>query len=184
MIMGVRVVNFATSKNLIIKISMFLHCNTDKITWTTHDGKMHNQIYHILIDRSQNSCILDVQSCRRAYCDTDHYLAVAKVRERLAVSKQPMHRVHMGRNNLMKLNEVEGKEQYCVDNSNRFTALGNFDTEVNINRAWETIREYIQISAKESLGYYEMKPWFDEGCSRLLDQRKQNKLQWLQDKLG
>jgi hypothetical protein len=23
-------------------------------------------------------------------------------------------------------------------------------------------------------------PWFDEGCSKLLDQRKQAKLQWLQ----
>jgi hypothetical protein len=25
------------------------------------------------------------------------------------------------------------------------------------------------------------KPWFNEGCSELLDQRKQTKLQWLQD---
>jgi hypothetical protein len=55
---------------------------------------------------------------------------------------------------------------------------------VDINRAWEIIREDIKISAKESLGYYELKkhkPWFDEGCSELLDQRKQAKLQWLQD---
>jgi wobble nucleotide-excising tRNase len=46
------------------------------------------------------------------------------------------------------------------------------------------IKENIKISAKESLDYYEMKkykPWFDEGCSKLLDQRKQAKLQWLQD---
>jgi hypothetical protein len=41
-----------------------------------------------------------------------------------------------------------------------------------------------KISAKESLGYYELKkhtPWFDEGCSELLDQTKQATLQWLQD---
>jgi hypothetical protein len=47
---------------------------------------------------------------------------------------------------------------------------------VEINSAWETIRENIKISAKESLGYFELKkhkPWFDEGCSKLLDQRKQ-----------
>jgi hypothetical protein len=25
------------------------------------------------------------------------------------------------------------------------------------------------------------KPWFDEGCSKLLDQRKEAKFQWLQD---
>jgi hypothetical protein len=55
---------------------------------------------------------------------------------------------------------------------------------VEVNCAWEIIRENIQISAKESLGYYELikhKPWFDEGCSKLLDQRKQAKLQCLQD---
>jgi hypothetical protein len=37
---------------------------------------------------------------------------------------------------------------------------------------------------KESPGYFEMKkhkPWFDEICTKLLDQRKQAKLQWLQD---
>jgi hypothetical protein len=68
--------------------------------------------------------------------------------------------------------------------SNRFAALGDLDAEVDINSAWETIRENINISAKESLGYFEFKkhkPWFDEGCSKLLDQRKEAKLQWLQD---
>jgi hypothetical protein len=58
------------------------------------------------------------------------------------------------------------------------------DIEVEINSAWETITENIQISAKEILGYFEFKkhkPWLDKGCSELLDQRKQAKLQWLQD---
>jgi hypothetical protein len=62
--------------------------------------------------------------------------------------------------------------------------LEDLDAEVEINSAWETIRENIKISAKESLGYFELKkhkPWFDEGCSKLLDQSKHAKLQWLQD---
>jgi hypothetical protein len=86
--------------------------------------------------------------------------------------------------NLKKLNKVEGKERYCVEISNRFAALENLDTEGDVNEAWETIRENIKISAKESLGYYgpkKNKSWFDEGCSKLLNQRKQAKLQWLQD---
>jgi hypothetical protein len=60
----------------------------------------------------------------------------------------------------------------------------NWDAEVEINNAWEMIRENIKISAKESLGYCELKkhkPWFDERCTKLLDQRKQAKLQWLRD---
>jgi hypothetical protein len=62
--------------------------------------------------------------------------------------------------------------------------LEDLDTEVEINSAWEMIRENIKISAKESLGYFELKkhkPWFDDGCSELLYQRKQAKLQWLHD---
>jgi hypothetical protein len=65
-----------------------------------------------------------------------------------------------------KLNEVEGKEKYGVEVSNRFAALEDFDAEVEINTIWETIRGNVNISAKESLGYYELKqykPWFDEG---------------------
>jgi hypothetical protein len=41
-------------------------------------------------------------------------------------------------------------------------------------------REYQNFS-KESLGYYELKQLFDEGCPKLLDQRKQVKLRLLQD---
>jgi hypothetical protein len=62
--------------------------------------------------------------------------------------------------------------------------LEDLDAEAAINSAWETIRVNITISAKESLGYFELKKhkqWIDEGCSKLLDQRKQAKLQWLQD---
>jgi hypothetical protein len=56
------------------------------------------------------------------------YLVVAKVRERLAVSKQTVHRIHMERFNLKILNEVESKEQYCVEISNRFATLENLGT--------------------------------------------------------
>jgi hypothetical protein len=79
----------------------------------------------------------------------------------------------MERFNLKKLDKVEGKEQYRVEISNRFAALENLDGDVDINRAWETIRENIKISAKASLGYYEWKkhkPWFDDGRSLLLYQ--------------
>jgi hypothetical protein len=52
---------------------------------------------------------------------------------------------------------IEGKEQYRVEISSRFAALENLYAEVYINGGWETIRENIKISAKETLGYYEPK---------------------------
>jgi hypothetical protein len=79
----------------------------------------------------------------------------------------------MERFNLKKLNDVEGKEQFRVEVSNRFAGLEDLDTEVEINSAWETIRENTKFPAKESPGYFECKkhkPWFDEGCPKLLDQ--------------
>jgi hypothetical protein len=48
---GVRLVNVATSKNLRVKSTMFSHRNIHKYTWTSPDGKTHNQIDHILVDR-------------------------------------------------------------------------------------------------------------------------------------
>jgi hypothetical protein len=55
---------------------------------------------------------------------------------------------------------------------------------VDINRALKTTGEHIKISAKKRLSYHELKKHksrFDEGCSELLNQRRQAKLQWLQD---
>jgi endonuclease/exonuclease/phosphatase family metal-dependent hydrolase len=57
---GVRLVNFATSKNIRVKSTMFPHRNIHKCTWTSPDGKTHNQIDHILVDRQIQSNVLDV----------------------------------------------------------------------------------------------------------------------------
>jgi hypothetical protein len=103
-----------------------------------------------LIDRGRHSSILDVRSFRAGDCDTDHNLMVAEVKEGLALSEQTTQRVYMERFMFKKLNEVEGKEQYRVEISNRFAALENLGTEVDVNRAWGTIRENIKISVRES----------------------------------
>jgi exonuclease III len=101
---GVRIITFATFKNLVVKSTMFLHRKIHKHTWTSPEGNTHNQIDHILIDRRRHSSILDVRSFRGADCDTDRCLVVAKVRERLAVSKRAAQKVDTERLNLKKLN--------------------------------------------------------------------------------
>jgi hypothetical protein len=148
------------------------------------DGKTHNQVDNILIDRRRHLSILDVRSFRGTDCDSDHYLVVAKVRERLAVSKRMVKKTDVERFNLKQLNEEEVKEQYQVTNKSTFAALENLDDNGDINRAWETIRENTKISAKDSTRFRESKsykPWVNEECLKLVDRRKQAKLQWLQD---
>jgi len=47
---GVRIVNFATSKSLVVQSMMVLQENIHKYTWTSPDGKTHNKSHHILTD--------------------------------------------------------------------------------------------------------------------------------------
>jgi hypothetical protein len=70
--------------------------------------------------------------CSQQQIDTDHYLMMAKVTVRMAVRKQRADRFCMEKSNLKKLNGVEGKEQYHVEISSRFTALKSLDNKVEI----------------------------------------------------
>jgi hypothetical protein len=99
-------------------------------------------------------------------------LVVAKVRERLTVSKLAAQKIDTERLNIKKLNVRDVAEQYQVTIRNKFAALVNLEDNGDINRSWDSIRENIKISAQENLGYCESKhrkPWFDEECSKLFD---------------
>jgi hypothetical protein len=63
---GVRAVNFGASNNIVFKSTMFPHRKIHKYTWTSPEGKTHNQIDHVMIDRRGHSSILDVRSFRGA----------------------------------------------------------------------------------------------------------------------
>ena len=153
---GVGIVNFTTSKNLVVKSTMFHHRIIHKYTWTYSDGKTYNQIDHILIDRRLHSNILDVRSFKRADSDIEHYLVVAKVRERLAVSKQAAQKFDVQRFNHRKLSDLHVRKQYQIKISNGFAGLENFNDGEDINRAWENIKENIKTPAKESLWVYQV----------------------------
>jgi len=100
-----------------------------------------------------------------AECDTDHYLVVAKLKERLTVRKQTAQKFDGERLNLRKLNVLGVKEKYQIEITNRFAALENLNRDENVNRAWENVIENSKTSAKENLGLHEWKQhksWFDK----------------------
>jgi hypothetical protein len=52
--------------------------------------------------------------------------------------------------------------------------LCNLQDDVDINRSWKIIRDNLEISVNDSLDCYELEehePRFDEGCSKLFNQR-------------
>jgi hypothetical protein len=68
--------------------------------------------------------------------------------------------------------------------SNRFAALEILNGSKDIHRVWENMKENIKTTAKGVLGLYKLKQhklWFDEEWEVFLDQRKEAKMQWLQD---
>jgi len=53
---------------------------------------------------------LVVQSLRGADCDSNHYLVIAEVRERLSVGKQGAQKFHVDRLNSKKLSKTENRK--------------------------------------------------------------------------
>ena len=70
-------------------------------------------------------------------------MVVAKVRERLAVSKQAAQKLDGERFNLRNLKNLEIKKQYQIEITNRFATLENLSDDEDINRAGENIKENI-----------------------------------------
>jgi hypothetical protein len=70
--------------------------------------------------------MVDVQYLREAYCDAIKYMMGAKV------SIQAAKKFDMDRFNLKQLNDVEVREHYQVEISNRSAALENLDDDVDV----------------------------------------------------
>jgi hypothetical protein len=97
------------------------------------------------------------------------------LRERISVHKHVRQKFDLKRFDLKKLDEVDVKEKYKVEISNRFAALESLDMCFDINNAWESIRKNIKTSGKDDL-YHRLKhnkPWFHDECSKLIDKWKQ-----------
>jgi hypothetical protein len=138
---GVRVVNYATSKHQIFKSTTRPHRDIHKHTWTSPDGVTHNQTDHVLINKRRYSSILDVQFFRGADCDIDCYLVVEKLRERISVSKRARQKFDLERFDLKKLDDIEVKEKYQIEISNRFAVLDSLDESFDTNNAWKILEK-------------------------------------------
>jgi hypothetical protein len=90
---------------------------------------------------------------------------MANLRVRISVSKRARQNSDLERFDLKRLGDVEVKEKYQVEISNRFAGLESLDESSDINNSWESIGENIKNSAEDKLRYQKLKhnkPWFDD----------------------
>ena len=81
---GTRLINFASSRSMVIASTTFEHKNIHKITWKSPDGETHNQMDHLLVDSRHLSDVIDVRTYRGANVDSDHFLVIARIRSRIS----------------------------------------------------------------------------------------------------
>ena len=139
-----------------------------KYTWTSPTGIKHNQIDHVLVDKRRQSSIIDVRSLRGADCDTDHYLVVATIRERLSLKKGIKLHLVADRYKLKTLLHHETRKEYQIDTADRFSTMEGLvtssvdDTLVKIR---DSIKDYTKMRVVVFLETHRHKPWFDQECS-------------------
>jgi endonuclease/exonuclease/phosphatase family metal-dependent hydrolase len=76
-------VNFALGRNSAVTGTWYQYQDIHKVTWTSPDNKICNQINHIFIGRRHCMNVCDVTSVRGAESESDHFLVTAKIRVKI-----------------------------------------------------------------------------------------------------
>jgi hypothetical protein len=78
-----RFTNCATSQNLIVGITIFLHKIIHKIRWISPDAKPTNQVSNLIRDTIYSTNVLNVRNYRGSKIDSDMFLLTAKLISRI-----------------------------------------------------------------------------------------------------
>ncbi|XP_073814500.1 uncharacterized protein [Musca autumnalis] len=168
---GMRLIDFAAAKNMVVSSTRFKHLDIHKGTWLSPDQRTINQIDHVVIDGRHSSSVLDVRSFRGANIDSDHYLVAAKVRTRLNVANKA--RTDTTRKlDIAKLQT----QQIATAYSTQLTQLLNDSASRpdNISAQWQNIAHSMQTAAKSVLGYQRpppKNPWYDQECRAATEEK-------------
>ena len=77
---GERLVNVCINNNCVICGPIFQHKNIHKQTWKSPDGKIVNQIDHVVINNKWRRSLKDVHTCRGVDDGSDHYLVMSRLK--------------------------------------------------------------------------------------------------------
>ncbi|VVC38393.1 Endonuclease/exonuclease/phosphatase,Reverse transcriptase domain, partial [Cinara cedri] len=161
---GLNLIDFATSKGLVIKSTMFSHKKIHKGTWKSPDGNHTNQIDHVLVNDRFKNRITNVKTMRGADCDSDHYLVKVNIKARLKFTDEVCQK---------RFKSEIHKRSRELD----IASIGS------TNNMWRRVQDTIKETSAEVLGKPKntKKPWFNERCEKALNQRKKFRNLYLND---
>ncbi|XP_052564527.1 uncharacterized protein LOC120430808 isoform X2 [Culex pipiens pallens] len=164
---------------MAIRSTFFQHTSLYKYTWRSPNDT-ETQIDHVLIDGRHFSDIIDVRTYRGADIDSDHYLVVAKLRQRLSEVNKIRYR-RPQRYNLERLKDPEVATQYARELEAALPDEGEL-AEAPLEACWSHMEAAINAAASSAIGYVDRvrrNGWFDEECQAIWDEKKVARDKWL-----
>lgn len=177
---GHRLCNFATRMNMVISSTKFQHPLHHKITWISPDQKYHSQIDHLLVCKRKQSSVMDVRTYRGACADSDHFMVVAKIIQKIKNSKK--NKVNGHKWDVEKMSDTKIKDNY-IENVVSLLTKNTMENDIDIE--WNKIKICMEEAAKNQLGFERNKlgkDWYDEECQKMVNEKNKARLNWIRTK--
>ena len=186
---GLRLVEMCAHNNLFVGGTLFNHRDIHKLTWSSPNGRDHNQIDHVMINGTWRRSLLDVKVRRGADVSSDHYLVMATIRLKLrSAGKKPSQ---TQRPDVSQLKVPKHREDFVLYLKNRFEALAGLevhndeDPSLHVSKLWDGLKSTYTNVSKEVLGTrkkVDRKQWIDEETYRAIEIRRALRKQLLSTK--
>lgn len=176
---GMRLIDLATERNMVISSTKFPHRRIHTATWVSPDRMTTNQIDHVLIDARHSSDIMDVRSFRGPNIDSDHFLVAARFRARLSNSKKH-RRTTTRRTNVDALKSERTAIEFAEVVSRNLDSMLPGES---VEEKWISCAQTIKNAAESVLGSAPppvREEWFDEECRQAIEAKNCARLQCTQ----
>ncbi|XP_052903021.1 uncharacterized protein LOC128310418 [Anopheles moucheti] len=175
-----RLVNFASSKHMTIRSTFFQHAPRFSYTWRSPQ-QTYSQIDHVLIDGRHFSDIIDIRTYRGANVDSDHFLVMVKLRQKLSVANklryQPTPRLNTDR-----LRQADVARDLAIALEEALPEDTTTEAK-SLNNHWRIVGQAISSTAERTIGRVtrnQRKEWFDDECRRALSEKNAARTRMLQ----
>jgi len=170
---GLRLIDFATEKGMVVKGTFFPHKRIHQATWESPDGVTKNQIDHCLVDGRHFSDVINVKVCRGANVDSDHYLVVVDLRAHIDRA-QTRRTQATGKLATCKLKDPQFATAFANNMNTRVSQLQQGTTPGDVGSKWQQLSQLMKDEAQNTLGFEtpnSKNTWFDDDCARVTERK-------------